>query len=69
MILKLPNQCNFIKLCSSPPWKNYYNPPSSPEKVQRVRIRSTNVSPGQYKYSPENDKSSPSSSFDDSLRQ
>ena len=56
-------------LSRSPPWKNYYNPPGSPDKVQRVRIKSTNVSPGQHKYSPENDKSSPSSSFDDSLRQ
>lgn len=61
----------FLKdnVSSSPPRKNYYNPPSSPDKVQRVRIRSTNVIPGKYKHSSENDKSSPSSSFDDSLRQ
>ena len=43
-------------ICSSPPWKSYNTPPS-PDKVQRVRIRSTNVtSPGHYKCSPESDQ-------------
>lgn len=43
----------------SPPRKSY-NPPPSPDKVQRVRIRSTNVtSPDHYKCSPGSDKSSP----------
>ncbi|XP_028397537.1 protein Shroom3-like isoform X2 [Dendronephthya gigantea] len=53
---------------SSPPWKNQNNPPGSPDKVQRVRIVSTNLSPGHYKYSSENDNSSPSASFDDGPR-
>ena len=47
-------------------WKSQ-NAPVSPDKVQRVRIRSTNVtSPDHYKCSPGSDKSS--SSFDESHR-